>query len=194
MKADRISQRLLESADTKRRAAAELSGEIERAGRRMVESVRSGGKLIFFGNGGSAADAQHLAAEFTGHFVRERQPVAALALSTDTSALTAIGNDYGFEHVFERQIRALGRKGDVCIAISTSGNSPNVLRAAGAAREIGMCVVALTGRGGGRLAEIADIALVVPSDSTARIQECHITIGHILCEFVDEELIGPAKS
>src|SRR5437879_280250 len=120
----------------------------------MVKAFRTGGKIIFFGNGGSAADAQHLAAELTGHFFRERAPLAAVALSTDTSALTAIGNDYGFEHVFERQIRALGRRGDLCIAISTSGNSPNVLRAVKAAREIGIAVIGLTGRGGGSLAQI----------------------------------------
>ena len=119
----------------------------------MVKAFRTGGKIIFFGNGGSAADAQHLAAELTGHFFRERAPLAAVALSTDTSALTAIGNDYGFEHVFERQIRALGRRGDLCIAISTSGNSPNVLRAVEAARELGIAVVGLTGRGGGSLAQ-----------------------------------------
>lgn len=154
----------------------------------MVKALRAGGKLIFFGNGGSAADAQHLAAELTGHFVRERAPLSAVALSTDTSALTAIGNDYGFEHVFERQIRALGRRGDLCIAISTSGNSPNVLRAVEAARELGIAVVGLTGRGGGSLARVSDIPIVIPSDSTARVQECHITIGHILCEYVDDVL------
>jgi len=191
---DGISERLRESAALKETVANECADSIESAGRAMVGAIRAGGKLIFFGNGGSAADAQHLAAEFTGHFVREREPVAAIALSTDSSALTAIGNDYGFEHVFERQVRALGRKGDVAVAISTSGNSPNVLRAVEAARSMGITVVAFTGRGGGKLAAHAHVALVIPSDSTARIQECHITVGHILCEYVDEELIGPAKS
>lgn len=189
MKTSEIADRLRESAAVKQRASETLSGEIDRAGRAMVDALKSGAKLIFFGNGGSAADAQHLAAEFTGHFVREREPFAAISLTTDTSALTAIGNDYGFEHVFARQIRALGRKGDVCVAISTSGNSPNVLRAAEAARETGVAVVALAGRGGGALAKLADVAIVVPSDSTARIQECHITIGHILCEYVDGVLL-----
>jgi D-sedoheptulose 7-phosphate isomerase len=189
-----IGQRLRESAAVKERIAAESADVIERIGKTLVDALRSRGKLIFFGNGGSAADAQHLAAEFTGHFIRDREPVAAIALSTDTSALTAIGNDYGFEHVFERQVRALGRKGDVAVAISTSGNSPNVLRAVDAAHSIGIRVIAFTGRGGGKLAEQADIALVIPSESTARIQECHITVGHILCEYVDEELIGPAKN
>jgi D-sedoheptulose 7-phosphate isomerase len=183
-----ITARLEESAALKRRVSELLPAEIERAGQAMVKALRAGGKLIFFGNGGSAADAQHLAAELTGHFVRERAPLAAVALSTDTSALTAIGNDYGFEHVFERQVRALGRRGDLCIAISTSGNSPNVLRAVKAAREIGIAVVGLTGRGGGSLAQISDIPIVIPSDSTARVQECHITIGHILCEYVDDVL------
>ena len=188
-----ISGRLRESAALKETVANECAGSIESAGRALVGALRARGKLILFGNGGSAADAQHLAAEFTGHFVREREPVAAIALSTDTSALTAIGNDYGFEHVFERQIRALGRKGDVAVAISTSGNSPNVLRAVDAARSMGIAVIAFTGRDGGKLAAQADIAIVVPSESTARIQECHITIGHILCEYVDEELLGPVK-
>jgi D-sedoheptulose 7-phosphate isomerase len=188
-----IAQRLRESAAVKERVAAESADVIERIGRTLVDALRARRKLIFFGNGGSAADAQHLAAEFTGHFVRERAPVAALALSTDSSALTAIGNDYGFEHVFERQIAALGRKGDVAVAISTSGNSSNVLRAVKTALSMGITVIAFTGRGGGKLAEQADIALVIPSELTARIQECHITVGHILCEYVDEELIGPAK-
>jgi phosphoheptose isomerase len=185
-----IAERLRESADLKRRVAAELADEIERAGEVMAASLRGGGKLLFCGNGGSAADAQHLAAEFLGHFVRERTPISALALSTDSSTLTAIGNDYGFEHVFARQIRALGRPGDVLVAISTSGRSPNVLRAAEAAREMGLRTIALSGRDGGSLAGLAEIAIVIPSESTARIQECHITIGHILCEYVDEELIG----
>jgi phosphoheptose isomerase len=185
-----IAERLRESADLKRRVAAELAGEIERAGEVMAASLRGGGKLLFCGNGGSAADAQHLAAEFLGHFERERAPISALALSTDSSTLTAIGNDYGFEQVFARQVRALGRPGDVLVAISTSGRSPNVLRAAEAAREIGLRTIALSGRDGGSLAGLAEIAIVIPSESTARIQECHITIGHILCEYVDEELIG----
>jgi len=182
------ADRLIESAQLKERVARELAGEIRRAGEALVQVLRAGGKILFFGNGGSAADAQHLAAELTGHFAKERSPLAAVALSTDTSALTAIGNDYGFEHVFERQVRALGRKGDAAVALSTSGKSPNVLRAMEVARTLKLRTIALSGRDGGPLANLAEISIVIPSDSTARIQECHITIGHILCEYLDAEL------
>jgi D-sedoheptulose 7-phosphate isomerase len=185
-----IARRLLESAALKERVARELSGEIERAGQAVVGGLSSGGKLIFFGNGGSAADAQHLAAELVGRYVAERAPLPAIALTTDSSALTAIGNDYGFEQVFVRQIRALGRRGDVAIAISTSGRSRNVILGIEAAREAGLTTIALTGGDGGNLLPIVDVAIVVPSTTTARIQECHITIGHVLCEYVDGELLG----
>jgi D-sedoheptulose 7-phosphate isomerase len=188
MDASQLAEHLLESARLKERVARELSGEIRRAGEALVETLRGGGKILFFGNGGSAADAQHLAAELTGRFARERPPLSAVALSTDTSALTAIGNDYGFEHVFERQVRALGRAGDAAVGLSTSGKSPNVLRAMEAARELGLRTIALSGRDGGALAKLAEISIVIPSDSTARIQECHITIGHILCEYIDTAL------
>lgn len=185
-----VSRRLLESAALKERVARELPGEIERAGQALVSALRSLRKLLLFGNGGSASDAQHLAAEFVGRYANDRSPLAAIALTTDTSALTAIGNDYGFEQVFARQIRALGRRGDVAIAISTSGRSRNVIVGVEAAREAGLTTIALTGGDGGKLAQIVDIAVVVPSDVTARIQECHITIGHVLCEYVDGELLG----
>jgi D-sedoheptulose 7-phosphate isomerase len=165
-----------------------LAPDIAAAAALLVGAVGAGGKIMFCGNGGSAADAQHLAAELTGRYLRDRPPVAAVALSTDTSALTAIGNDYGFDHVFERQVRALGRAGDVLVAISTSGNSPNVLAAAAVARALGVRVVALTGQGGGRLAADADVALRVPSAVTNRIQEMHIAIGHMLCGFVEDAL------
>jgi D-sedoheptulose 7-phosphate isomerase len=154
----------------------------------MSEALRSGGKLMFCGNGGSAADSQHLAAELTGRFVNDRRPLAAIALSTDGSALTCIANDYAFEQVFERQVRGLGRAGDVLVAISTSGNSANVLRAAQAARELGLSVVGLLGRDGGQLKPLCDVAVVVPSDTTARIQEAHIFIGHALCALVEQTL------
>lgn len=186
----RIAAALRESAAVKERVAEELSADIARAGDLLIDAFQAGKKLLLFGNGGSAADAQHLAAEFVGHYVNERSPLAAIALTTDTSALTAIGNDYGFDQVFVRQIRALGRRGDVAIAISTSGRSPNVILGIEAAREAGLATIALTGGDGGNLAPIVDIAIVVPSDVTARIQECHITIGHVLCEYVDRELIG----
>lgn len=150
--------------------------------------LETGGKVLLFGNGGSAADAQHIAAEFVGRFARDRVPLPALALTTNTSALTAIGNDYGFAQIFARQIRALGRPGDVALAISTSGRSPNVLAGVAAACGRGLTTIGLTGGDGRSLAGIVDIPIVVPSTSTARIQECHITLGHILCEVVESLL------
>jgi D-sedoheptulose 7-phosphate isomerase len=146
-----------------------------------VKSVRGGGKLLFFGNGGSAGDAQHLATELTIRYKRNRAAIAAIALTTDTSALTAAGNDFGFEHIFARQIEALGRPGDVAVAISTSGKSPNVLAGLRQARMQGLVTAALGGKGGGDLAGLADHLLVVPSETTARIQEMHITLGQMLC-------------
>jgi len=153
----------------------------------ITKCLSSGGKLLFFGNGGSAADAQHLAAEFVGRFVRERRGLPAIALTTDSSILTAVSNDYGFDRVFARQIEALANAGDLTIAISTSGNSPNVLEAVKAAKERNLRTVGLSGRDGGTLAQLADVTIAVPSTSTARIQECHIAIGHIFCELVDRE-------
>jgi D-sedoheptulose 7-phosphate isomerase len=188
-----ITRSLLESAALKSRVAQELGATIAQAGYFFVQALRAGDKLLFFGNGGSAADAQHLAAEFVGRYMKDRSPLAAIALTTDTSALTAIGNDYGFDHVFVRQIRALGRRGDVAIAISTSGRSRNVILGIEAAREAGLATTALTGGDGGNLAPIVDVAIVVPSTTTARIQECHITIGHVLCEYVDGELANDGR-
>ena len=147
--------------------------------------LKAGGKILFFGNGGSAADAQHLATELVVRFRRNRPSLAALALTTDTSALTAIGNDFGFEDLFARQIEGLGRKGDLAIGISTSGNSPNVLKALEKARAMGLATAAFGGASGGKLPEAADIALVVPSRTTARIQECHILLGHMLCAAIE---------
>lgn len=146
------------------------------------ESLESGGKILFFGNGGSAADAQHLAAELTIRYVKNRKAMAAIALTTDTSAITACANDFGYEHVFSRQLEALGRTGDVAVAISTSGNSPSILRAAETARQMGIFTVGLTGRTGGQLASKVDLLIAVPSDVTARIQEMHSLLGHLLCE------------
>jgi len=165
---------------------------------RVAETIRRSidnhGKLLLFGNGGSAADAQHIAAEFVGRFLRERRALPAIALTTDTSALTSIGNDYGFDDVFARQVRGLGTRGDVALAISTSGRSPNVLRAVEAAREIGLKVVALTGGDGGALAAAADVTLRVSASTiSARIQETHILIGHVICELVDQRLFGDAS-
>ncbi|MEE8499171.1 MAG: SIS domain-containing protein [Kiloniellales bacterium] len=153
-----------------------------------VRSVRAGGKILFFGNGGSAADAQHLATELTVRYVRDRAPIAALALTTDTSALTAIGNDLGYDQVFARQIQALGRPGDLAIAITTSGKSRNVVLALEAARDLGLVPAALAGKGGGDLRGLADPLLVVPSETTARIQEMHITLGQMFCGALEQSL------
>ncbi len=146
-----------------------------------VEAIQSGNKILFFGNGGSAADAQHLATELAVRYKTDRAPIAAIALTTDTSSLTAIGNDYGFDHLFSRQVEAIGRDGDVAICISTSGNSANVLKAMESCRRLGIKTVGFTGRSGGKMAALCDIMLNVPSTTTARIQEMHITLGQMLC-------------
>jgi len=165
-----------------------VQADVERIGKCLAEVLRVGSKVMLCGNGGSAADSQHIAAELTGRFVYERRALAALALSTDTSALTCIGNDYGFDAIFERQVQALGRKGDSLILISTSGNSANLLRAATAARSMGISTVGLLGRDGGSLRALCDYAVVVPSHVTARIQEAHIFIGHCWCGLVEQSL------
>ena len=157
-----------------------------------ANAVRSGGKLLLVGNGGSAADAQHIAGEMLSRLNYDRAPAAALALTTDTSVLTAIGNDYGYDRLFERQILALGCPGDVLIAISTSGRSPNILRAIGAAREKRLVIVGFTGRIGGEMASRCDLCLHVPSDSTPLIQQIHITAGHLICGLVEERLFPQA--
>ena len=182
------------SAKAKDVFLTEGAAELELAIDLIAGALRGGRKLLLFGNGGSAADAQHIAAEFVGRFLRERRPLPAIALTTDTSALTAIGNDYGFDDVFARQVRALGVRGDVALAISTSGRSPNVLRAVEAARDGGLKVVALTGGDGGALAAAADVSLRVSASTlSARIQETHILIGHVICELVDQRLFGDAS-
>jgi D-sedoheptulose 7-phosphate isomerase len=165
-----------------------LERAVHAAGEHVAASLRNGGKLMLCGNGGSAADSQHIAAEFTGRFVNDRRPLAALALSTDTSALTCIANDYSFDDVFARQVQGLGRAGDCLLAISTSGNSPNVLRAVEAARRQRITVIGLLGRDGGKLAGLCEFPIVVPAQSTARIQEAHIFIGHTLCGVVEHAL------
>jgi D-sedoheptulose 7-phosphate isomerase len=165
---------------------------VARAARLIVESIQAGGKVLVFGNGGSAADAQHISAELVNRLNYDRPPIAAVALTTDTSILTSIGNDATFDDLFERQLRALARREDIALAISTSGNSANVLRAVKAARELGLKTVALTGRDGGQLAPLADVALIVRAESTQRIQETHITIAHIVCELVEGTLYPDA--
>lgn len=154
----------------------------------VVDALNSKKKLMICGNGGSAADSQHIAAEFTGRFIKDRPPIAALALSTDTSALTCIGNDYSFAEVFSRQLRALGQSGDCLLGISTSGNSENVIQAVLAAKEMGIKTIGLLGRDGGKLKSLCECSIVVPSDVTARIQEAHILIGHSICGAVEQGL------
>lgn len=154
----------------------------------LVAAYRAGRKAIFFGNGGSAADAQHLAAEFLGRYLREREPLPALALHTNSSAVTAIGNDYGYEHVFSRPLAALGVAGDVAVGISTSGNSESVVQALARAKQMGMGTIALTGQSGGKLKGQVDVLIAVPSNETPRIQECHILAGHALCDVVEQAL------
>jgi len=169
---------------------AALGPEMERAAAVMIACYRGGGKAMFCGNGGSAADAQHLAAEFVGRYLAERRPLPALALHANTSSLTAIGNDYGYELSFARQVEAFARSEDVAVGISTSGNSANVVAALHKARELGLTTIALTGEGGGKMRAAADILLAVASRETPRIQECHILIGHCLCQAVEEALFG----
>ena len=165
-----------------------MAAAISTAADMIGSSLAAGGKLMLAGNGGSAADAQHIAAELTGRFQRERRPLPAIALHANTSALTAIGNDYGYEQVFARELSAHARPGDVLLAISTSGNSPNILRAIEAARKQQVIVIGLTGESGGLMQAACDLCLCIPSKSTARIQEMHITIGHTICELLEERL------
>jgi len=189
----RIQQHFIDSADLKYQAAEVLSKPITEAVQALLTCVTGGGKVLACGNGGSAADAQHFAAEFVGRFERERPQLGAIALTTDSSILTAVANDYGFGAVFSRQVRALGQPGDVLLAISTSGNSANVLEAVDAAHERDMTVVALTGRGGGAMSQSlreTDIHICVPNDRTARIQEVHLLVLHCLCDAVDDQLLG----
>jgi len=191
--ASRIQQQFTDSAQTKQQAVAAMAGPIEAAVRAMVASLKAGGKVMACGNGGSAADSQHFAAELLNRFEMERPPLAAIALTTDTSTLTSIANDYRYEDVFAKQVRALGRKGDVLLAISTSGNSPNVIEAMHQAHALGITVVALTGKQGGRMTALlapGDIHLCVPAQRTARIQEVHLLTIHCLCDGIDALILG----
>jgi D-sedoheptulose 7-phosphate isomerase len=183
-----VTASLREGADLRLKVAGNCGRQIVEAALLISDCLAAGGKLLLFGNGGSAADAQHLAAEFVGRFVVERPGLAAIALTTDSSILTAVANDYGFEHVFARQIEALARPGDVAIGISTSGNSANVLAAMKQAANQNLKTIGLVGKDGGALARCVDLAITVSSTNTARVQECHIAIGHILCELVENEL------
>ncbi len=187
---DRVSGHIQEAIRVKETLLKTHVPLIEKTAQALYQSLKSGNKILFFGNGGSASDSQHLAAEFVGRYEKERQALAAIALTTDTSILTAVGNDYGFEKVFIRQIEALGRRGDVAFGISTSGHSKNVLLAMSKAKEMGLVTIGFSGRDGGELDKLSDISIVIPSQKTSRIQECHIMIGHILCERIDELFAG----
>ncbi len=193
----RIQQHFIDSADLKYQAAQSLSKPIAAAVQAVLACVTSGGKVLACGNGGSAADAQHFSAEFIGRFERERPELGAIALTTDSSILTAIGNDYDFSRIFSKQVRGLGQAGDVLLAMSTSGNSANILAAIEAAHEREMTVVALTGRGGGKITHLlreTDVHVCVPHDRTARIQEVHLLVLHCICDGVDTQLLGEQES
>jgi len=181
-----------DSAEVKRRFAREHADRIVEVARLIARAFKEGHKVLLFGNGGSSTDASHIAAEFVGRYHRDRAPLPAIALGTDMAALTCIANDYEYAEIFARQVRAHGQKGDIAIAISTSGNSPNVLRGVEAAREIGLTTVGWTGGKGGKLASLVDHSFIVPSTVTARIQESHITLGHVLCELIEEDVFAKA--
>ncbi|HOJ51285.1 MAG TPA: D-sedoheptulose 7-phosphate isomerase [Syntrophales bacterium] len=189
---DLIIKIFRESSELKEAFLNENLGRIVRVAEVITEALKGGKKILLFGNGGSAADAQHLAAEFVNRFMIERPPLPAVALTTDTSVITSIGNDYDFAEIFSKQIRALGEAGDVAWGISTSGRSKNVLRGLSQAKKMGLVTVALTGRDGGEMAEVADYVLNVDSESTPRIQEVHITVGHAICQLVDYMLFQQA--
>jgi D-sedoheptulose 7-phosphate isomerase len=185
---DIILKRFKESSEVKRLFLRGNLPKLLDVIKMVSHAFESGNKILLFGNGGSAADAQHLAAEFVNRYVMDRPPLPAVALTTDTSILTSVSNDITFDEIFSKQLRALGKEGDVAIGISTSGNSPNIVKAFEVAKEMGMKRVALTGNNGGVISKMADFSLVVPSTSTPRIQEVHILIGHILCEMVEHSL------
>ena len=185
---NRISEIVADSIEVKRRFFEAHAADVQRAARIIANSFQAEGKLLLFGNGGSAADAQHIAGEMVNKFLQDRRALPAIALTTDGGVLTCIANDTGFENVFARQVEALGTKGDVCLAISTSGKSPNIMLACEQARKQGLTVIGLLGRDGGQVAARCDLALIVSSDDTQRIQETHNLIGHILCELVESQL------
>ncbi len=185
-----IRSHILASIETKQKVVQGLLSEISDASELVVNAVQKGNKVLFFGNGGSAADAQHLAAELVGRYDKERRSLPAIALTTDSSILTCVANDYDFSVIFSRQIEALGKKGDVAIGISTSGNSDNVIKGIQKAKNLGLSTIALSGRTGGKLSGLSEVDIVIPSRVTAHIQECHIMIGHIICKAVEDSLFS----
>ncbi len=190
MDAEAIVQAFETSADVKNEFIRTHVQKVIDVGQLLIRTFRDGRKVMLFGNGGSATDAAHIAAEFVGRYRRERHPLPALALTTDMAGMTCIANDYDYTDIFSRQIQAHGRKGDAAIAISTSGNSLNVIRGVEAATDMGITTIGWTGSGKGKLEDLVDHCFAVPSSVTARIQECHITLGHVLCEFIEERLFG----
>jgi D-sedoheptulose 7-phosphate isomerase len=185
-----LRENIERSLEVHRRLRAECLPELSAAAEALISAYRAGRKAIFFGNGGSAAHAQHLAAEFVGRYLRPRDPLPALALNVNVSAVTAIGNDYGYDAVFARQLEAFGVPGDVAVGISTSGKSENVIRAVMRARQLGLFTIALTGSSGGHLRGLVDVLIAAPSDETPRIQECHILIGHALCDVIEQAMLA----
>lgn len=185
-----IEKELQAHQETIEKTIEQMIPQIEEASKIVVETLKNGNKVLLCGNGGSASDAQHISAELVGRYKTERRGLPAIALTTDTSALTAIGNDYGFDRIFDRQVEALVNEGDLLIGISTSGNSLNVLSALLLAKEMGAKILGLSGKGGGKLNYACDVNLVVPSDDTPRVQEMHILIGHILCQAVDDGVVA----
>ena len=190
MSNDILRENLESSLAVHRRFLSECLPELNAAADALVTAYRSGRKALFFGNGGSAADAQHLAAEFLGRYLKERGPLPAVALHGNSSAVTAIANDYGYEQVFSRQLQALAASGDVAVGISTSGNSPSVTEALIAARRMGLTTIGLTGASGGKMRGLVDVLIAVPSNETPRIQECHILAGHALCDAVEQAVVA----
>ena len=189
-----IVTELEESASIKQSMTVSLTDIIAEAARIIINAYRADKKLLLIGNGGSAADAQHIATEFVGRLNLERKAMPAIALTTDTSLLTALTNDYGFDTIFRRQVEAMAEAGDVLLAITTSGTSPNIIEGVKTAKDHGVTVIGLTGRNGGTLKDIANLSIIVPSENTQRIQEAHITIGHIICHLVERALFGQASS
>ncbi len=189
---ERVRAAFSESAEVKKAFIEKNLAAIIDVSKRLVKAFERGDKLMIFGNGGSAADAQHLAAEFVNRFQIERPPLPAIALTTDTSIITSIGNDYDYADIFAKQIKALGKKGDIALGISTSGNSMNVVKGFEAAAALGITTIGLTGKDGGKIVGTVDILLNVESESTPRIQETHITVGHVICDLIDRQLFGAA--